>query len=225
MRTLLRQMIPIGLVLAIPIVPFLFMGDWVEDWISDVEQSPWYPAIVILLLSGDIFLPIPSSVVSTYTGGQLNWFTGTLVSWSGMTIGATLGFALSRQYGRVFALRFSSQQELSRAGELADRFGPGFLILARGVPVVAEASVLLMGIHGLSWGRFLGPIVFSNLGISLGYSAFGHIAREHDWFPLALGVSIGVPIVLTLVVQRLFQHPRVESRSLDDGDDSQPEKF
>lgn len=205
MQTLFRQLIPIGLVLAVPIIPFLIMGDLVEQWVAQFENSNWLSLIVILLLSGDIFLPIPSSVVSTFTGGQMDWLTGTCVSWLGMNIGAILGFWFARQYGRSFALRFSQQEDLERAAGLTTRFGSGFLILARGVPVLAEASVLLMGVHGLSWRRFLVPILLSNLGISLAYSAFGHVAAEHDWFPLAMGVSIGVPVLLTLVVQRFVK--------------------
>ena len=54
-----------------------------------------------------------------------------------------------------------------------------------------------MGVHGLSWSWFLLPVIFSNLGIS--HMAFGHVASQYDWFPLAMGVSIGVPVVLTLI--------------------------
>ena len=214
MQTLFRQLIPICLVLAVPIIPFLIMGDLVEQWVAQFENSSWLAMIVILLLSGDIFLPIPSSVVSTFTGGQMDWFTGTCVSGLGMNVGAVLGFWFARKYGRSFALRFSQQEDLERAAGMTDRFGPGFLILARGVPVLAEASVLLMGVHGLSWRRFLAPIIISNLGISLAYTAFGHIAAEHDWFPLAMGVSIGVPVLLTLIVQR-FVKIKTESSSED----------
>ncbi len=214
MQTLFRQLIPICLVMAIPIIPFLLFGDVMEEWVTQFENSTWLAGIVILLLSGDIFLPVPSSVVSTFTGGQMHWMTGTLVSWTGMNIGAVLGFWFASKYGRSFALRFSQEEDLDRAAGLTHRFGPGFLVLARGVPVLAEASVLLMGVHGLGWRRFLLPIVLSNLGISLAYSAFGHIAREHDWFPLAMGVSIGVPVLLTLVVQR-FVKTRSESPVVD----------
>jgi len=205
LQTLFRQLIPICLVMAVPIIPFFLFGNLIEDWISQVENSSWLAGIVILLLSGDIFLPIPSSVVSTFTGGQMHWITGTLVSWIGMNIGAVLGFWFASKYGRSFALRFSQEEDLQRAAGLTHRFGPGFLVLARGVPVLAEASVLLMGVHELSWRRFLLPIILSNLGISLAYSAFGHIARKHDWFPLAMGISIGVPVLLTLVVQRFVK--------------------
>ena len=189
MPTLFRQLIPICLVMAVPIIPFFLFGNLIEDWISQVQNSSWLAVIVILLLSGDIFLPIPSSVVSTFSGGQMHWIMGTLVSWIGMNVGAVLGFWFASKYGRSFALRFSQEEDLQRAAGLTRRFGPGFLVLTRGVPVLAEASVLLMGVHG----------------ISLAYSAFGHLASKHDWFPLAMGISIGVPVLLTLVVQRFVK--------------------
>ena len=207
MQTLFRQLVPICIVMAIPIIPFLIMGDVIGQWVADFENSTWLAGIVIMLLSGDIFLPIPSSVVSTFVGGQMHWLTGTLISWIGMTNGALLGFWFARKYGRSFALKFSKQEDLERAAGMTHRFGPGFLVLARGVPVLAEASVLLMGVHGLSWSRFLLPMIFSNLGFSLGYCAFGHVASQYDWFPLAMGVSIGVPVVLTLIVQRFVKLP------------------
>ncbi len=205
MKTILRQLIPVVVVLAIPIIPFLFMGDLMEQCISGLGSSRYLPWIVIALLSGDLILPIPSSVVTTYIGGQMHWVLGALVSWVGMSLGAVIGFTLARKYGPQFALRFSSAAQLENAGDLAGRFGPIFLVLARGVPVVAEASILLMGIHRLSWRRFLIPVLLSNLGISLGYTLFGAVAQEHHWFPIALGVSICVPIGLTLMAQHVLQ--------------------
>jgi membrane protein DedA with SNARE-associated domain len=62
-----------------------------------------------------------------------------------------------------------------------------------------------MGIHGLSWRRFLIPVLLSNLGISLGYTLFGAVAQQQQWLPVALGVSICVPIGLTLIAQRVLQ--------------------
>jgi membrane protein DedA with SNARE-associated domain len=205
MKTMLRPLIPVVVVLAVPIIPFLFMGNLIEQWVSGLENSRYLPWIVIALLSGDLILPIPSSVVTTYIGGQMDWITGTLVSWVGMSLAAVIGFTLARKYGPQFALRFSSAAQLDNAGNLAGRFGPVFLVLARGVPVVAEASILLMGIHRLSWRRFLIPVLLSNLGISLGYTLFGAVAQQHHWFPVALGVSICVPIGLTLIAQHVLQ--------------------
>jgi uncharacterized membrane protein YdjX (TVP38/TMEM64 family) len=73
------------------------------------------------------------------------------------------------------------------------------------VPVLAEASVLLMGMQRLSWQRFLVPVLLSNLGLAIAYSAFGEIAEKHQWLPLALAVSIGLPVVLAAIVKWSFE--------------------
>ena len=92
-------------VLLVPIVPFLFFGGQLEDWLKDVADDPPDDAttmlIVISVLATDILLPIPSSVVSTMSGWQLGPWKGTLASWVGMTIGAVIGFALARRWGKT----------------------------------------------------------------------------------------------------------------------------
>jgi membrane protein DedA with SNARE-associated domain len=76
------------------------------------------------------------------------------------------------------------------------RLGPLLLVLGRGVPVLAEATVLLCGMHGLSWRRFLPPVLLSNLGLAIAYAAFGQLAERYQWLPLALAVSIALPVLM-----------------------------
>ena len=218
LQTLLKQFVPVCVVLAIPIVPFLLFGDSIRSWLPDTDD-PWLVSgAIVLLLSGDIFLPIPSSVVSTLGGGQIDWLIAAFASWTGLTIGAIVGFIFAKRWGPRFASRFSSPEELERAELLTQKYGPAVLIFARGVPVLAESSVLLMGVHQLSFKRFIWPVVLSNLGISLAYSKFGDIADQHGWFPLAMGVSIGLPVILTLLVQRYFKVIQPKSTLPDNSD-------
>ena len=48
-------------------------------------------------------------------------------------------------------------------------------------------------------------MLLSNLGLAIAYSAFGEIAEKHQWLPLALAVSIGLPVVLAAVVKWSFE--------------------
>jgi membrane protein DedA with SNARE-associated domain len=89
---------------------------------------------------------------------------------------------------------------------VADRYGPLFLVLARGVPVFAEASVLLMGLHRLSWRRFLPVVAASNLGIAWAYSALGTWAADREWLPMALGISVALPFLWTLLARQWMPH-------------------
>ncbi|MCH7725121.1 MAG: hypothetical protein IH991_01380, partial [Planctomycetes bacterium] len=36
------------------------------------------------------------------------------------------------------------------------------------------------------------------------YAAFGDYAEQHQWLPLALGVSIAIPVLAAAAAQRLF---------------------
>jgi len=209
MRDMVRPLLPVVVVLLLPIVPFIFWGEQFAGWVEAWRENPPAPLYTVLatlgLLSSDIFLPVPSSVVSTLAGSQLGSLLGTLISWAGMTLGTVIGFAMARRWGQTWALRMARKQDLDRIRRLRDRLGPVVLVVTRGVPVLAEASVLWMGMHGLPWRRFWGPILLSNLGLSLAYSCFGAWAESRGWLPLALGFSIAFPVLLATILGRTYR--------------------
>jgi len=206
MRELIRPVLLTTLVLLIPVLPFLLFGEQMEAWAHQWrEQPPALPvtaALVVGLLATDIFLPVPASAVSTLAGSELGGVLGTLASWAGMSAGSVAGFALARKWGHTFALRFTSQQHMSRLKPLSQKYGPFMLVLTRGVPVLAEASVLLMGVHQLTWRRFLPAVLLSNFGLSLAFACFGDFAQQHEWLPLALGISAGLPVLVAAIALR-----------------------
>ena len=62
------------IVLLVPILPFLFLGGQLDDWLRGLAENPPQPlatfALIVALLATDILLPIPSSVISTLSGWQ-----------------------------------------------------------------------------------------------------------------------------------------------------------
>lgn len=189
-------------VLAIPIVPFVLFGDQMEAWLVQWREHPpekqWIVLAVIGLLASDIFLPVPSSVVCAIAGNQLGTMVGTLVTWMGMNVGAVVGFLLAKIWGPALARWFSRDTDLQRAGAMAERFGPPLLALARGVPVLAEASVLWMGLNGLSWRAFLPPVIVSNLVLALVYCVIG----DYAGLAIALAASVAIPVALAIAAGR-----------------------
>jgi uncharacterized membrane protein YdjX (TVP38/TMEM64 family) len=210
MREFLRPMLPMLAVLLVPIVPFLLFAWMYPGWEEEVakwgqsNESRWWTAMIIIaLLASDIFLLIPSSVLCTAAGWQFGVPLGTLIAWSGMSLGAVIGFALAKRIGTPIVAWLTTPKELARAGELTQQFGPWLLVVARGIPVVAEASVLFVGLHQMPWRTFLPPVLFSNLVLAFAYAAFGRVAEQFQLLPLAIGVSIGAP-VLMIAVFRLW---------------------
>ena len=221
MRELLRPMLPMIVVLAVPIVPFLIFGqEGMERALDEWRENPPPPmvvaAAVVGLLATDIFLPIPSSLVSTLAGWQLGAVGGTAASWVGMSLGAGVGFALARWCGQPAVAWLTRADDLARTRLLAERFGPALLVLGRGVPILAEATVLLLGMHGMSWRRFLPPVLLANLGLALAYSVFGQIAERYRWLPLALAIAIALPVLMIAAFRALARtsnHSNPSTRS------------
>jgi uncharacterized membrane protein YdjX (TVP38/TMEM64 family) len=202
LRVLVRPILLIAVALAIPVLPFIGFGPRLEVWIEDQIRQSMSPLVfagtVAGLLATDVFLPVPSSVVSTVAGDVLGFWMGTGVSWLGMTAGAVIAFGLARAFGRPLARWLSSSDDLDRIDRLSLRAGPMALVLARPVPLLAEASVLLLGATRLSWRWFLVPVALSNLGIAAAYSALGQWVQ----LPVALAASIAVPLVAATIARR-----------------------
>ena len=153
------------------------------------------------LLASDIVLPIPSSLVCTFAGIHMGGLLGTLTCWMGMNIGCLIAFGLARRFGSKFVERFSKPSELEKVRAVSDRYGPFVLVLMRGAPVFAEASVLFVGLHKLTWRRFVLPVVGTNFALSLFYCFFGEIAANNDLVAVAVGAAIAVPVLLITIVR------------------------
>jgi len=190
-----RLLALIAVVLAIPILPFLGFGESLETrmtaWLNTAMPPGAVAGMVVGLLATDILLPVPSSVVSTFSGKMLGFWGGTAASWLGMTLGAALAFGLVRAWGRPLARRLTGPEELERLDALSARFGPLVLVLARPVPVFAEASVILLASSRLSWWRFAVAVSLSNLGIAAAYAILGDTVQ----LPVALVASIAIPLL------------------------------
>ncbi len=190
------------LVLAVPIVPFVLAGPALEDRVRGWFHGGFSPAatagMVVALLAADVLLPVPSSFVSTFAAGVLGFPLATAASWLGMTLGAAIAFVLARFLGRPAALWLSGQEDLDRVDRLSRRYGAMVLVLARPVPVLAEASVLFLATTRLPWRWFLLPIMLSNLGVAAVYSALGTAVP----MPVALAASIALPLAAAAAARR-----------------------
>lgn len=209
-KRLIRLFVLIAVVLAIPIVPFLGFGESLEaqitGWLDSTLPAGTAVLVVVGLLAGDVVLPVPSSVVSTFAGKVLGFWGGAAASWFGMTLGALLAFWLVRLFGRPLAERLSAEEELARMDTLAGRFGVLVLVLARPVPVLAEASVVLMGTTRLSWRRFLLAVSLSNLGIAAAYAALGNRVQ----MSVALAASVALPLLAAAIARWFWPSPGKE---------------
>lgn len=199
-----------GLVLAAILVPFFLFGEGLETAARrflEARPPDWQLALVLGgLLAGDIVLPVPSSLVSTAAGALLGFWRGTATSWVGMMVASGLGYQLGARAGEAALRRMAGPSEVARLALLAERQGPWFLLVFRGVPVLAEASVVLAGVSRMSRRSFFSASALANLGVSATYSALGASAARAGSFPLLFAGMVLLPALALWLVRPRTRH-------------------
>jgi uncharacterized membrane protein YdjX (TVP38/TMEM64 family) len=213
MTSALRAALFLVVLFAIPVVPFLWLGDSFEASLLKSLRDPLSPNIVaswvVGLLAADMFLPVPSSAVMTYAGGVLGIVVGTMVSWLGLSLGAFGGFALARAFGEPLVQRFAEPEDIVRMNRFTQRYGATAILLTRALPILAEACVLMLGCARLSWRKFLTPMLVSNLLLSLAYAVCGAVFQGSATFAIAIVASGAIPLIAALLIRRWWR-PSVE---------------
>ena len=191
-----------GLLIGLVLLPFVFFEAPFNALAVRITQSGTSRAVaagsIFALLALDVFLPVPSSIVATGAGVILGFAEGTAIVWGGMMAGCLIGYGTG--IGAAATARWIvGQDNLVRAEALMRRYGELALVLCRPVPVLAEASVVFAGIVRTPFVRFSALTAISNLGIALGYAAFGAFSMRLDSFLVAFlgalllpGIALGI---------------------------------
>ena len=169
------------------IVPFLLWDEAIHEFTTQylLEAGNLEIAgMVVTLLTLDVFLPVPSSVVGTGSGLLLGWQLGFLSTFTGLMLGSLLGFAVGHLFRHTFFHRYFADNEFRQVSYDLANYGFLLMIAFRGVPILAEMSVLAAGFHRYSFSRFLIAMVISNSILAALHAYLGVNAShsESDYF-------------------------------------------
>ncbi len=185
----MRLLAVVAAVLALILIPFVLWEDAINQVAAGLVErgrGQWWTGPAIAgLLAGDVFLPVPSSVLSTASGVLLGFGAGAAVNVGGMTLGCWLGY----RAGRMARRRADPKLQA-----LWERHGEWTLVVTRAVPVLAEAAVLFAGMTGMGFRRFLLLTTLANAGVGTLYAAVGAFAMEWNSFLGAFLGSLAVPL-------------------------------
>ncbi len=197
-----------AITLALILIPFLFWGASINSacqaFTLSAREHPLLTGIVLGgMLAGDVILPVPSSLLSTSAGLLLGIAAGTLVSFLGMTASCLAGYGIGSGGGRPLGRRLIGESELSRLEDFNRRCGDWMVIVARPVPVLAEASTLFAGMGRMHFGRYLAMTSLSNLAISAAYASVGATLTAAHSFLLAFAGAIFLPLTAMTIAKGL----------------------
>jgi len=207
MVTALKWMLLAGALLALLVVPYLLWGDQQATWTaaflaSAKAHAGMATAGIIALLAVDVVLPVPSSLVNTAAGFLLGFPGGALASWAGLQVGCGVGYLLGRLCGSPLVARCMGPAAQVRLEALQRRHGDWMVVVARAIPVLAEASIIVAGAGRMPARRFFLYTTLANLGIAATYAAVGAWAASVNSFLLALTAALLIPACVWLWLRR-----------------------
>ncbi|MBK3591613.1 DedA family protein [Streptomyces sp. MBT51] len=197
---------------------------WLDpDYLLNTFGLPGLLLIVFAesgLLIG-FFLPGDSLLFTTgllVTTGDLKyplWLVCTLVALAAI-VGDQVGFLFGRKVGPSLFKRPDSrlfkQENVEKAHEFFEKYGPKSLVLARFVPVVRTFTPIIAGVSRMNYRSFItfniiGGVLWG-VGVTLLGAALGRIDFVHEHIELIL-----ILIVLISVVPIAIEFLRARSRS------------
>lgn len=191
----------------VPLVPFLLFGTRLDTLVAGwLDPPPPRPVMALFetgILAADLLLPVPSSVVATFGGARLGVAVGSLCAWTGMTLGAVVGWWIGRRAGSRALERLDEGDRgaIDRAGA---RLGPLLVLLTRPLPLVSEAAALAAGGAGMPLRTFFAAAAAGNAVIAIAWSALGAAGGDGEALSTALLVALLVPVALAWGVVRAW---------------------
>ena len=196
----MRKLILPGLIIMAAIVLiYLLFGSSIEEatgkW--DLFAMPrWEFAILsFIILSSDILLPIPSSILMIMNGFALGIIGGSVVSMLSLIASAWIGYYLGR-----IPRRNPQKIDDAQAISLLDKFGPFAIIISRPIPIFSETISLLCGYNAMPFKRYMLYMVIGSAPLAVLYSYFGSVGKDKNSFVFVIIASMLVALLAWIFI-------------------------
>lgn len=160
-----------------------------ENWITEFIGEHGYFGVLLLLLIENLFPPIPSEIILTFSGYATGFTTmtrtGVIIA---ATIGAVVGAMILYSIGLVvdvarlekFVDRWGrwlrlSRKDLRRAEKWFEKYGPWTVFFCRLVPLVRSLISVPAGMAHMNFLLFmtlttLGSLIWNTILVSIGFA-------------------------------------------------------
>ena len=193
-----------------------------QNWIIEVMNTYGYIGILLLIALENIFPPIPSEVILTFSGFLTTTSDATVIgviifSTVGSIVGAIVLFGLGRlldvkrlerivdRWGHILRL---TRKDIQKADAWFRRFGVWAVLIGRLVPLVRSLISIPAGMARMNFGVFLffttiGSLIWNSVLVYLGAtvgSNWSTIAGYMDTYSNVVVSILGVLFVLLIIL-------------------------
>lgn len=197
------------LLAALVLIPFAIWGEGLtalfeqEAMIGYLNQwGIWGWLLGILLLMGDLLLPLPGTIIMSAMGYVYGIAVGGIVSAIGSFLSGALAYELCHRMGRKMAVRLLGEKDLARGESLFASVGGWVVALSRWLPVFPEVVACMAGLTRMPRNAYYLALACGSIPLGFTYAAVGQLGWQTPW--LAILLSAGLPPILWLSIRSLF---------------------
>ena len=194
----------------IVLVPFFIWGDPLMNFFTEEGSVTWLRGygnwawvVAIILLIGDLFLPIPATIIMAALGYIYGPIIGGIISAIGSFISGALGYWLCRLLGESVAIKILGQKEYDRGKNISIQVGGWVVALSRWLPVFPEVVACMAGLVRMPARYFYLALACGSLPLGYTYAIVGNSGVDHPL--LALGLSACLPPLIWFFVSRILR--------------------
>lgn len=196
--------------MAIVIASWVIWGTWfevkftLEGSIEYLESAQGYAWLVgWALLVSDVLIPIPGTVVMSALGWIYGVWLGGLLAAGGSMLAGLTGYGLCRLMGERAARFLLGDKDFDRGHGWFEAGGGWLICLSRALPVLAEVISCMAGLVRMPFKRFVVSLACGSFPLGYVFAWVG--ASGHDRPAMAMGMSLGVPVVLWIVARLMIR--------------------
>lgn len=184
-------------------------GGWeaqftLEGSVRSLEKAgPWAWAAGIALLTGDLFLPVPNTMVISALGLVYGVLLGGLISAVGLMAAGLCGYGLGRFLGERFARRWLGDRDFEKGKSLFESGGGWMVALSRALPVLPEVISCTAGLVRMPFRRFVVSLGCGSVPMGFLFAVIGQTGRDAPG--MSLGLSLLVPALLWWLASRILK--------------------
>jgi uncharacterized membrane protein YdjX (TVP38/TMEM64 family) len=178
----------------------LSVGD-IKNYLHQIEKADktLIFAIVVLLLSSDVFLSVPTILIVTYAGNILGFAGGLAAATLGMLFSGIIAYILCRITGnKMLHILIKDKKQIDEVNSIFHRMGYGMLIIARALPMLPEATCCLSGMMRFNVLKFISYYLLGTLPYAFVLTYLGSISDRNNPYPAFTGIGL-VYLVLYLL--------------------------
>ena len=186
---------PFLIVAAFIITAFLVFEN-LEGFFSNLllqfnTNSTTYALISFLVLTSDIVLPVPSSIVMYSNGYVLGIINGTIISIISLSCSCVIGYYL----GKLTSLGLKKADD-EKANEIISNYGTLSILITRGIPILSESVSIICGYNKMPFRNYFLLNVIGYLPLCLLYAYCGSIGYNESMFLISF--------ICSLIISALF---------------------